>query len=44
MGEEALLSGQRVLPQQLLGSGFVFRQPELGGALRAELGLYAGPA
>jgi uncharacterized protein (TIGR01777 family) len=34
MGEELLLSSQRVIPQRLLASGFQFRQPELDGALR----------
>jgi NAD dependent epimerase/dehydratase family enzyme len=38
MGEETLLSGQRVLPQRLLDSGFRFDFPELDGALRHELG------
>jgi uncharacterized protein (TIGR01777 family) len=38
MGEETLLSGQRVLPQRLLDSRFQFDYPELAGALRHELG------
>ena len=38
MGEETLLSGQRVLPQRLLDSRFHFDYPELAGALRHELG------
>ena len=38
MGEETLLSGQRVLPRRLLDAGFGFDFPELDGALRHELG------
>jgi len=38
MGEETLLSGQRVLPQRLLDSRFQFDYPELAAALRHELG------
>jgi len=38
MGEETLLSGQRVRPKCLLDSGFRFEYPELPGALRHELG------
>jgi hypothetical protein len=38
MGEETLLSGQRVLPRRLLDAGFTFDYPELGPALRHELG------
>ena len=38
MGEETLLSGQRVLPRRLLDSGFAFDFPDLAGALRHELG------
>ena len=38
MGEETLLSGQRVLPRRLLDAGFTFDFPELEGALRHELG------
>jgi uncharacterized protein len=37
MGEETLLSGQRVLPKRLLEAGFRFDYPELGPALRHEL-------
>jgi uncharacterized protein (TIGR01777 family) len=37
MGEETLLSGQRVVPKCLLGAGFQFDFPELGPALRHEL-------
>jgi uncharacterized protein len=32
-----LLGGQRVLPRRLLAAGFVFRYPEVAGALTAEL-------
>jgi len=38
MGEETLLSGQRVLPKCLLDAGFRFDYPELDAALRHELG------
>jgi uncharacterized protein (TIGR01777 family) len=38
MGEETLLSGQRVLPRRLLDSRFQFDYPELAAALRRELG------
>lgn len=38
MGEETLLSGQRVLPRRLTAAGFVFDYPELSAALRHELG------
>ena len=38
MGEETLLSGQRVVPRRLLDNGFTFDFPELEGALRHELG------
>ena len=38
MGEETLLSGQRVNPRCLLDAGFEFEFPELGPALRRELG------
>ena len=38
MGEETLLSGQRVLPRRLLDAGFTFEFPELAAALRHELG------
>ena len=38
MGEETLLSGQRVLPRRLLDSRFQFDYPELAAALRHELG------
>lgn len=33
MGKELLLSGQRVLPQKVLDSGYQFQYPELRGAL-----------
>ena len=38
MGEETLLSGQRVNPGCLLDAGFEFEFPDLGPALRRELG------
>jgi uncharacterized protein (TIGR01777 family) len=38
MGEETLLAGQRVIPRRLLDAGFTFAYPELGQALRHELG------
>ena len=38
MGEETLLSGQRVLPRRLLDAGFTFDFPDLAGAFRHELG------
>jgi len=38
MGEETLLSGQRVLPRVLLDAGFQFDYPDLAPALRRELG------
>jgi uncharacterized protein len=38
MGEETLLSGQRVQPRRLLDAGFTFEYPELAAALRHELG------
>jgi uncharacterized protein (TIGR01777 family) len=38
MGEETLLSGQRVLPRRLLDAGFQFDFPDLAAALRHELG------
>ena len=38
MGEETLLSGQRVLPRRLSDAGFTFEYPELAAALRHELG------
>ena len=38
MGEETLLSGQRVQPKCLLDAGFRFDYPELDAALRHELG------
>jgi uncharacterized protein (TIGR01777 family) len=38
MGEETLLSGQRVNPKCLLDAGFEFEFPEVGPALRRELG------
>ena len=36
--ENLLLTGQRVVPTALVESGYVFRQPELEGALRQLLG------
>ena len=38
MGEETVLAGQRVVPRRLLDAGFRFEYPELGPALRHELG------
>jgi len=38
MGEETLLSGQRVIPKVLLDKGFGFDYPDLAPALRHELG------
>jgi len=38
MGEETLLSGQRVVPKSLLDGGFAFDYPALDAALRHELG------
>jgi uncharacterized protein (TIGR01777 family) len=38
MGEETLLSGQRVLPRRLLDANFRFEYPDLAAALRHELG------
>jgi len=34
MAEEALLGGQRALPERLLGSGFSFAHAEIGPALQ----------
>ena len=38
MGEETLLSGQRVVPKCLSDNGFRFDYPQLAGALAHELG------
>jgi uncharacterized protein (TIGR01777 family) len=38
MGEETLLSGQRVIPRRLVDAGFQFEFPKLADALRHELG------
>jgi hypothetical protein len=38
MADEMLLGSQRVVPDQLRGSGYVFRYPQLEGALRHVLG------
>jgi len=38
MGEETLLSGQRVVPKSLLDRGFQFEYSALAAALRHELG------
>jgi hypothetical protein len=37
MGQETILSGQKVIPRQLLDSGFQFEHPELREALVHEL-------
>ena len=37
MGDELMLSGARIRPARLLGSGYRFRFPELDGALEAAL-------
>jgi len=37
---EMVLASQKVRPSRLEEAGFVFRHPELGGALRAALGLH----
>lgn len=42
MAEEMLLASTRVLPRRLESAGFVFRHPELEGALRFGLGLSGG--
>jgi uncharacterized protein (TIGR01777 family) len=41
MAEELLLTGRRVIPEKALKSGFVFRYPQLRGALAAILGTSA---
>jgi NAD dependent epimerase/dehydratase family enzyme len=38
MAEELLLAGARVVPGRLNERGFVWRSPELEGALHLELG------
>lgn len=38
LANEALLGGQRVLPSRLEGTGYVWQDPELAGALRRLLG------
>ena len=38
MGDETLLSGQRVVPKSLLDAGFGFDYPQLDAALRHDLG------
>ena len=42
MADEMLLAGARVVPARLVDSGFRFRYPELGQALRHVLGLTDG--
>ncbi|HEX6315128.1 MAG TPA: TIGR01777 family oxidoreductase [Gemmatimonadaceae bacterium] len=37
MGQETVLSGQRIIPRQLLDSGFEFDHPTLPDALKSEL-------
>ena len=44
MAEELLLTGRRVVPEKALKSGFVFRYPQLRGALAAMLGTSAPQA
>ncbi len=34
MGDELMLSGQKVLPKKLLASGFSFAHPDLESAIR----------
>ena len=41
MAKELLLAGRRVIPEKALKSGFVFRYPQLRGALAAILGTSA---
>jgi NAD dependent epimerase/dehydratase family enzyme len=38
MAQTTLLAGARAIPERLLASGFLFRYPELEGALRYLLG------
>ncbi|MBL9201733.1 MAG: TIGR01777 family oxidoreductase [Opitutaceae bacterium] len=38
MANETVLASQRAVPATLVATGFVFREPEIGGALREELG------
>jgi NAD dependent epimerase/dehydratase family enzyme len=37
MGEETVLSGQKIIPRQLIDSGFQFEHPGLDEALRYEM-------
>jgi NAD dependent epimerase/dehydratase family enzyme len=37
MGEETVLSGQKIIPRQLMDSGFEFDHPTLDQALKHEL-------
>ena len=37
MGEETVLSGQKIVPRQLMDSGFVFDHPTLEQALAYEM-------
>ena len=37
MGEETVLSGQKIIPRQLMDSGFQFEHPALDEALRYEM-------
>ncbi len=42
MADELLLTGQRVMPQRLQASGFLWRHPDIHSALEAMLGAHAG--
>ena len=37
MGEETVLSGQKIMPRQLIDSGFQFDHPTLAEALKYEM-------
>jgi uncharacterized protein (TIGR01777 family) len=42
MADEVLLASTRLSPERLLASGYVFRHPDIEGALRHTLGIEAG--